>query len=412
MRLSQLENSLDTKGRISMRKRRLWWAVGTVLTLTAASFANAEAPLRWVSNRGIDTPSCGNTTDNACRSISQAIENAVEGEVIAVLAGHYGDLNADGDLDDPGEEHLQPTAPASAIYVSKRVTVMSKGGAEQTVIDIPQLVNPSVPEQLAVYIDAAGAVFGTPGHGFTIKGGSTTGQVQLRAYAPNFQVSGNIIVGGVFQLIPSQGQTLISDNTAVGGEGYNVFIFRLGVQPRIVTLRDNKAIGTAFVIDGDEVQVIHNKATGSDKPGFLLIGASIVAKDNFASDNAIGFMVGTIGAEGPLMLLTGNSAIGNRGPGILVGYEARVGIHGNNFYSNDTNGASNVIPPHTGTNCGVFRLTQPAQYPVVDATGNYWGSARGPGADPADNTGFDAGCDADRKLVFKPWATAPFPITP
>ena len=54
-------------------------------------------------------PQCGEPR-NACRSISQAIENASTTDNIWVGPGRYGDLNGDGDFEDQGEEPVSPLA--------------------------------------------------------------------------------------------------------------------------------------------------------------------------------------------------------------------------------------------------------------------------------------------------------------
>src|SRR6266478_903893 len=64
----------------------------------------ARAATKFVANNGIDSSVCGTTAATACRSISQAIANAFDGDVIFVGPGRYGDLNDDGVFGDPGEE--------------------------------------------------------------------------------------------------------------------------------------------------------------------------------------------------------------------------------------------------------------------------------------------------------------------
>jgi len=64
-----------------------------------------------VTNNAIDSLTCGTKTE-PCRSISQAIDNANTGDHILVGPGRYGDLNGDGDFNDPGEEAQKWVAPA------------------------------------------------------------------------------------------------------------------------------------------------------------------------------------------------------------------------------------------------------------------------------------------------------------
>ena len=76
-----------------------------VLSINVVFFAgqlqSARAATLLVANNGIDSSICG-TPGNPCRSISQAISNAVPGDVISVGRGRYGDLNNDGDFSRPG----------------------------------------------------------------------------------------------------------------------------------------------------------------------------------------------------------------------------------------------------------------------------------------------------------------------
>ena len=97
-----------------------------LLALGASNLALAAGQLFWVSNRGVDSSTCGATTNTACRSISQGIENATEGDTVMVQAGQYGDLNADGDLDDPGDEHFDPGVndrDTCAVCIRKRLRI-------------------------------------------------------------------------------------------------------------------------------------------------------------------------------------------------------------------------------------------------------------------------------------------------
>ena len=69
----------------------------------------AAAATLWTSNVGSDSGSCG-TSSSPCRSISQAIENATDGDTIWVGPGHYGDVNGDGNFTGPGDEQPEPYA--------------------------------------------------------------------------------------------------------------------------------------------------------------------------------------------------------------------------------------------------------------------------------------------------------------
>src|SRR5512147_377478 len=95
--------------------------------------AIAAAATLSVAVGGEDADGCG-TKAAPCRSISRAIANALPGDKIVVGPGHYGDLDADGTLGEPGEEQ-SPNAATVMVDVDKALTIESVAGAAQTVID-------------------------------------------------------------------------------------------------------------------------------------------------------------------------------------------------------------------------------------------------------------------------------------
>jgi hypothetical protein len=97
-----------------------------------------------------------------------------------------------------------------------------------------------------------------------------------------------------------------------------------------------------------------------------------------------------------------NAAIGNRFFGIVVqGAQpenpstAGFFAERNNIYGNGT-GISSPPP-----NCGFFNTSQS----FVKATHNYWGSALGPGPDPADFA-----CELDGAIASRPFSPVEFPV--
>src|SRR5688572_9374211 len=118
----------------------------------------ADAATLRVENVGIDSATCGITP--SCRSISQAIANAVAGDTITVGPGRYGDLNGNGYFDDPGDERPGNGA-ACMICITKRVRIVSTHGASVTIIDARR---PSVNDvdfiASAVWFLAEGITFG------------------------------------------------------------------------------------------------------------------------------------------------------------------------------------------------------------------------------------------------------------
>jgi len=60
-----------------------------VCTFMLSNIASAAGRTIYVTNDGTDSAGCG-AQANACRSISQGLENAVDGDTILVGAGRYG----------------------------------------------------------------------------------------------------------------------------------------------------------------------------------------------------------------------------------------------------------------------------------------------------------------------------------
>ena len=95
--------------------------------------------------------------------------------------------------------------------------------------------------------------------------------------------------------------------------------------------------------------------------------------------------------------------LGNQGPGVRVSVAnpRNIVLHQNDIYGNDSAG--------TPANCGVINTSA---FPV-DAKNNYWGSAAGPGVDPADKAGPGSDCDLGAGVTtVKPFAPTLFPIAP
>jgi hypothetical protein len=223
-----------------------------------------------------------------------------------------------------------------------------------------------------------------------------------------------------------------------------------GTQPYL--LQDNQAIGagTGFFVDPGSVEcddcfdagraqvvtLTRNFAANSGI-GFNLRSTGLVS-DNVATNNSIGFEITDI----PTFVR--NSAMGNAGPGALVGFLLGgpvnvVTLTQNNFWGNDRNrppltvGVFPFITYSAGpsAHCGVLNVGAagfnsvipniPQQVPTasVQAVDTYWGSANGPQPNgPGDTAG--GVCDKDFLLqqdtgvlttpsitTVKPYATAP-----
>jgi hypothetical protein len=182
------------------------------------------------------------------------------------------------------------------------------------------------------------------------------------------------------------------------------------------------------------IQLVHN--VGSN--GQIGFDATVPGNlnSNLASGNAVaGFMIIPGGAA-----FQGNSALGNRGPGVIASFyydpvehrtSAFASFTQNNFYGNDRARPQEPldIPGHglagynpgPSAHCGVLNLGVLATIPPVEpplpqvklqATNNFWGTATGPAAnDPADAAG--GACDQNGgSTSFKPFSPTWFPFVP
>src|SRR3989304_4802764 len=123
--------SLTMKGHLRS-VTRLW---GLALLLVGAGLviggpgATAEAATLHVRNNGQDSGTCG-AAASPCRSISQAIANAVAGDTLMVGPGRYGDLDGDGNFTSPGEEAAEDGSGCFCmIKVDKALTIGSRARA-------------------------------------------------------------------------------------------------------------------------------------------------------------------------------------------------------------------------------------------------------------------------------------------
>jgi hypothetical protein len=440
-----------------------------LLTLTALLNSTLAAAATFsVTNYGMDSSTCGSSA-HPCRSISQAIENASDHDTIWVGAGHYGDLNGDGNFADPGDEHA--TADC-VICVTKSLHIYSFNGAAVTIIDS----GPSGGSPATVRLTADGTIFGAVGHGFTITGGNTIGVLVDRALAvaltADIVVAGNIdlkdgtgfVINGLGEPLPRcppefpqqctfkpNAQVLLQGNQAIGsGIGFSAIQNYDPPDHIKFVMQGNLALGTGsgFVAHGGHAEYLcppfetcfsapvatylNNVAVDGDV-GFSLPYTGPV-KGNTASRNSqAGFLLETTGT-----VFTQNSAIGNAGPGVIVAPgggkpEVTDQFYGNNFFGNDRNRPQIIIsdgglniPLGPSKHCGVVNvgailfLEQPGPPPVppqpplpetLQAPNNFWGSASGP---QQNGQGDAAGgvCDFNGGItIAKPVLTGPTAIT-
>ena len=283
------------------------FAVG--LFLTTVSYA---ANKLTVSNYGTDSLTCG-SADSPCRSISQAIQNAGSGDTIVVGPGRYGSLNNDGAFTGPGDEH---PANGGMIDVSKAVTIVSRDGADVTLIDAgTNALN-------CVTIEASGAVLGAKAKGFTLIGGDVGVLVQLGA--SHVTLEGNRAVGNGSAGFATENGT--SSNQFIG----NVACACQG--------------SSGFVVRGFGGLLQGNVAVGNTGDGFIDIGVNILFVQNVASGNHLEGLLGVNEVGGaPTSPIMGSSFIGNLADGVYM--ESAFTLTENNIYGNGVESGCSIFSP-------------------------------------------------------------------
>jgi hypothetical protein len=324
-----------------------------------------------VANDGVDSVNCG-TRRKPCRSITQAIQNATSGDLILVGEGRYGDLNGNGIFGEIGEE--VGSGPCFCLVeVNKTLKIRSEKGALRTVID------GAGTGRAVVGITASFVAFGALERGFTVTG-STNAGIAVAAD------EGVTLVGNVAEANRDGDQS---------GDGFEI------TQGRKHRLIGNVSAGNGrgFALFGDQLMVIGNLALTNLAAGFEGEGSRLFLHNNAAYSNLNGFLL-----AGPDHRLIRNSAVGNRLFGIFVqaaqpGAPATVRfvVERSNIYGN------NVDPNSARPNCGVL-----ASGADVTATHNYWGSAEGPGPDPADF----ACSEPAREIFTRPFSPEEFDVRP
>jgi parallel beta-helix repeat protein len=344
------------------------WAPARLLALVSVLLVGWSgivlADTLSVANNGIDTATCG-SSGAPCRSISQAIAHASEGDTIEVGPGRYGDLNGNRILGEVGEEAAEGVLGCFCmIKINKRLTLVSSDGAAVTVLDVGGI------DIIGVRIEADGVVFGARGQGFTIANAGSHGLV-VDASTSDVTVVGNIAMHNGLDL---------NNGFTIQGSGH--------------TIRENIALGNTL------------------RAGFYILGSGHTVSDNVASGNRFGFELSFSGqftqnaacsnGDGPGIIINNaaiieifrNAVIGNEGDGIQV-LSQNATITENNIFGNGT----------LGSNCGLLNESGT----VLMAPNNFWGAASGPGPDPADAVGAACGGNPAPTIV-DPIATKPFNI--
>lgn len=325
--------------------------------------APAAAGTVYVSNSGADADGCG-TKPAPCRSISRALLAADPGDEVLVGPGYYGDLDRDEVLGEEGEEpghFMDPDPCPCMIRVQEAVTIRSRDGAAATVIDGVQV-------QDAVQIEAPGAVFGVRNGGFLVTGVPIDGiaGIRLTAEAVGASVAGNVVFGNPVGIYSFADGARIEDNRAIGGA------------------RGIAATGNGVILRGNSAY--------DNEAGYELFGDGHLFSGNVAVANGIGIYV-----PGTNNRIEACSAIGNDGGGILV-VGTGNSIERCNAYGNGTRDGLSA----QAVNCGVTNSSGAA----LLAERVFWGSAAGPGDEPADRA-----CGGGASVVSAtPFAPKPYPV--
>jgi hypothetical protein len=321
----------------------------------------ATANTLHVANNGLDEPGCGTETF-PCRSISAAIAAAVDDDTVLVRPGRYGDISDDDALGGVGEEAGHQNG---ALYINKRVKVISTAGAGATVIKGVS----SIP--FVVYMDTSGAQFGDRNAGFTVYGANSFG-VSNNNMASG-KIAGNIASGmAVGFYIVSIGDVEISYNTAIGNTAAGIIGASSGETTGSTFIHHNTVVGVSNS-SGISVsaigahRVVSNTISGNQLGLDLGVGPSRVTQ-NVITDNfyavAYGGRYFGEGTPAGTPLVVRNSLVGNRYGALTVGDEATYPLtfRQNNLFGN-------------GSGCSINTSTTVA----IDARQNFWGTAAGPG---------------------------------
>jgi hypothetical protein len=359
--------------------------IGLALAFASAAGATGSGAFIHVANNGLDAPGCG-TLASPCRSISMGISNAVEGDTILVRPGLYGELDFDGALGGQGEES---GTFGGMIYVNKRVTILSTGGAEVTSLR-------GVNGMSVVYIAANGVQFGGKNAGFSMSGGVYG--IEMSAQTRG-KIAGNDIhapTAGMYVL--TDGLLEISDNVVSGSQGNGISVQSTNSGSGAVILHDNVVLGTEFStgisLSPLGAHRVYNNTVKEAFYGIVVPPGPSRVYQNTVTNNRIGIGYANYpgteppGGTGGLPVISRNNLVGNIGSGFLVfpGAAHSVTLRENNIYGNGV--------------CGVAGNAVVA----VDARNNYWGAPTGPSfTNPADPV-----CDQNNNVQFAPFSSREF----
>ncbi len=330
--------------------RNLFSSLAAIIIFCCIAPGILEGATLHVASNGFDSITCGGRS-TPCRSISQAIANAFDRDRIVVGPGSYG----------PGVEGVEgPPGCVCMIKIDKSLTLVSRDGAEVTVLDVAGA------DFRGVLIESDWVVFGKRNKGFTITNSRRAGLI-LAGNPSNVKVQGNVAV----------------NNGANGND--------------------------AFQFEGFRHTVIGNKAINNARGGFVISGEDHIVTGNLATGNLQGFDVRFTGR------FTRNAIIGNNLDGLILSGPGEIVISHNNILGNQQIGIGinslfgGIITRNNifgnATLAGSFGFTNTSGA-LVNAPHNFWVAASGPGPDPADEV-FDS---PGSTTIVDPVATKEFNI--
>jgi hypothetical protein len=389
-----------------------------VCTFILSNIASAAGRNIYVTNDGTDSAGCG-AQANACRSISQGLENAGDGDTILVGAGRYGNISGSASYSGAGDEHPQPLANFTGvtgciICIQKAVSIYSLHGPSVTIIEGAPLTS----QEATVFINHEGVNFGAAGRGFTLTGGSGYGVVFDQDDATgtlgihlkkNVSIAGNVDLADatgfaylgreyydsvcpVDDCIPTAVIT-IAQNESIDNPtaAFNLTTNDLYLSVNVVAQNNYaRGAGIGFNVPGGARLPFGTQSSANisltgnvaehNKLGFFALVPGKMLNNTAANNSQAGFWVVAGGA------FQGNTAVGNAGPGAIVQFfldlfnpdgPASVGFTSftqNNFYGNDRNrpaltissAQNSDVPVNAGpsAHCGVLNAGQLTQFAI------------------------------------------------